>query len=83
MERVIISLILTIGISGCAGHRLIEPMCVPARPILQPVSVEEQAEIPPLVLIKVAQNQYKLQQHIITIEEIARIHNEQFEASCP
>ena len=75
--------ILTIGsiVSGCASH-IAEPLCLPSRPVLEPISIEEQIEINPDTLIKVATNDAKLKSHIRSIEQITEEHNKQFKAKC-
>ena len=73
--------LMMIGLSGCATN-LINPLCLPSRPLLQPITVEEQIEIPPDTLGKVADNQEVLKSHIRTIERITEAHNEQFKAGC-
>ena len=72
--------ILTTG-SGCSAL-VAEPLCLPARPVLYPITAAEQREIPFDILEKVAINDVRLKTHIKTIEEITEAHNKQFKASC-
>lgn len=81
MKRLILLVILTIIGSGCTT--LGEPLCLPSRPSLAPISIEEQIEVPPSILIKVATNDAKLKSHIKAIERITSEHNKQFKAQCP
>ena len=73
--------LMMIGLSGCATN-LIDPLCLPSRPHLQPITVQEQVAIQPSTLIKVADNDQLLKSHIVTIERITEAHNEQFKATC-
>ena len=80
--KVLIALaILTIS-SGCVSTPLIEPLCLPDRPVLVPITVEEQIEINPHTLLKVAVNDAELKAWVRTAEEIANVHNKQFKATC-
>lgn len=75
---------VTIGSSillGCASHPA-EPLCLPARPVLEPVTVAEQMEIPPQTVAKLSRNEGKLKSHVRTIERITEEHNKQFDAAC-
>ena len=79
--------ILTIGISGCSiwKDRVREPLCLPDRPYLEAISVEEQREMWAVnkdTWTKVAINDERLKSHIKTIEGITAAHNEQFKARC-
>ena len=80
MKVLTIFLIATIT-SGCA-NTLVEPLCLPERPVLQDISIEEQIEINPHTLLKVAENDLKLKSHVRRIERITEAHNEQFKAKC-
>ena len=78
------TLAVTIGstiLLGCASHPA-EPLCLPARPVLEPVTVEEQLEIPPLTVAKLSRNEGKLKSHVRAIERITEEHNKQFDATC-
>lgn len=78
-------LVLTIGsliVSGCATHPA-SPLCLPGRPTLQPISIEEQSGVKPSTLIKIATNEEKLKSHVRSIERITEEHNKQFKAQCP
>ena len=72
--------ILMIG-SGCSAL-VAEPLCLPARPVLYPLTVEEQRDMSIDTLEKVAINDARLKSHIRTIEQITEAHNKQFKASC-
>jgi len=67
--------------SGCSAL-VAEPLCLPARPVLIAISIEEQRTIDPEILEKVAVNDIRLKSHIRTIERITDEHNKQFKASC-
>lgn len=79
-----ILLIVTIGSSGCSvfKDRVREPLCLPARPTLIDLSIEEALAIEPGTREKVAINDTRLKSHIKTIEEITEVHNTQFKAKC-
>lgn len=84
MKRLLtILLIVTTG-SGCSifKDRVREPLCLPSRPVLVDITVEEQRAMNPATLEKVAINDIRLKTHIKTIEEITEAHNEQFKAQC-
>lgn len=81
MKALAILLVLTIT-SGCANN-LIDPLCLPSRPTLQPITVVEQAEVPPGTLAKVADNDLLLKSWVVQVERITEAHNEQFKSSCP
>lgn len=72
--------ILTIS-SGCA-HNLTEPLCLPDRPVLQPITVAEQINIKPATLLKIADNDLALKSWVVTTERLVEAHNEQFKAKC-
>lgn len=67
--------------SGCA-NTIIEPLCLPAPPALYPISIEEQIEVPPSILIKVGTNDKRLKSWIKTTTRITDEHNKQFKAKC-
>lgn len=77
----IFCILMMIGLSGCANN-LVEPLCLPARPTLQPITVVEQVAMQPDTLAKVGDNDQLLKSHIVTIERITEAHNEQFKATC-
>lgn len=77
--------VMTIGsiLSGCALFKHPgEPLCLPSRPTLEPISIEEQLEIPPQTVAKLSRNEGKLKSHVVTIERITEEHNKQFKAEC-
>lgn len=76
-------LVLTIGslLVGCASHPA-SPLCLPSRPVLEPISMGEQSDIKPSTLIKIATNEAKLKSHVRSIERITEEHNKQFESKC-
>lgn len=78
-----ILLIVTTG-SGCSifKDRIREPLCLPSRPVLLDLSIEEQRAMEPDTLEKVAINDQRLKSHIKTIERITEEHNKQFKAEC-
>ena len=75
-----ILLIVTAG-SGCSlfKDRVREPLCLPTRPVLMDISIEEQQAINEETLEKIGINDLRLKVHIKTIEEE---HNKQFKAEC-
>ena len=78
-------LILTIT-SGCAGNQLTLPLCLPDRPVLEPVTIIEQMAIRDIskdLLRRVSLNDLYLKAWLTTVEGITEAHNEQFEAECP
>ena len=79
MKVLVVTTIISI-LSGCATVG--EPLCLPSRPTLEPISIEEQIDINPDTLIKLATNEKKLKSHISTIEAITIEHNRQFKAQC-
>ena len=79
--KVLTILLILTTTSGCANH-FINPLCLPHRPTLESVSIEEQIEIQPSTLIKIAENDSKLKQWVVSVERITSIHNEQFKATC-
>lgn len=84
MKRLILlATLMTIG-SGCTLLKdpIREPLCLPNRPYLLPITVEEQIEINPQVLDKIATNDVRLKSHIKMIEDITIEHNKQFRAQC-
>ena len=76
----IFPILMMIG-SGCSAL-VAEPLCLPARPILYPLSIEEQRAMEQDTLEKVAINDARLKSHIKTIEQITEAHNTQFKAKC-
>ena len=81
-----ICLILTIS-SGCSlfKDRLIEPLCLPDRPELESISIEEQTSIKhisPDLLRRVGENDLKLKSYIRTVDAVVSVHNEQFKVKC-
>lgn len=79
--KVLAIFLILITSSGCA-NRFIEPLCLPDRPDLEPISVAEQADIKPSTLLKIAENDLKLKSWVVTAERITEEHNEQFSAKC-
>jgi hypothetical protein len=67
--------------SGCASN-VAEPLCLPARPVLYDITVEEQELINDDTLEKIAINDARLKSYIQTFERITREHNRQFKAQC-
>ena len=84
MKVLIPLLILTIGTSGCSlfKERLIDPLCLPERPSLESISIEEQRAMDRETLRKVAENDVKLKSWIVKAERSADAHNQQFKAKC-
>lgn len=79
--KILVATIGSLVLTGCATH-IAEPLCLPGRPLLQVVTIEEQAGIQPLVLEKIATNEEKLKSHVRQIESITVEHNKQFKAQC-
>jgi hypothetical protein len=75
-------LILMITSTGCAINREVQPLCLPDRPELQSITVVEQLDIQPSVLLKIADNDLKLKSWVTTVERITEVHNGQFKAKC-
>ena len=65
-------LILLFSMVGCTTTivRPYDGPC-PLRPELEPISVEMQIEMQPKTVLIVAQNQLKLKQHIIDLEDLS------------
>lgn len=85
--KVLTTLLIVTTISGCGlfKDRVREPLCLPARPVLEDISVQEQVDLFSVnrdAMLKVATNDARLKNHIQTIEEITEAHNEQFKAKC-
>lgn len=85
--KVLTTLLIVTTISGCSvfKDRVREPLCLPARPVLEDISGEEQAELFSVnrdAMVRIASNDIRLKNHIKTIEEITEAHNEQFKAKC-
>ena len=77
MKRLKIFLILTtltIG-SGCVATLPVAPLCVPERPNLQGLTVEQLREAGPELVTIVATNDLKLKSHIKLLEELIKAHN--------
>ena len=73
--------------SGCTLFKgdLIEPLCLPERPILESISVEQQRELKNAneeAFSSVVLNDVSLKAHIVVIETIVGVHNQQFKAKC-
>lgn len=84
MKRLILlAILMTIG-SGCTLLKdpIREPLCLPSRPYLDPITYAEQLEIRQELRDKIATNDVKLKSHIRMIEEITIEHNKQFRAQC-
>lgn len=47
------------------------PLPCPSRPDLEPITIEEQIEIQPDVLLKFGRNQLKLKNHIMKLESLS------------
>jgi hypothetical protein len=84
---VLTTLLIATTISGCSLFKdnLVEPLCLPSRPVLQDVSIEQQRTLKDAdseAFSIVATNDLLLKQHIVTIEAITDVHNNQFKAKC-
>ena len=77
-------LLIVTTFSGCSlfNNALVEPLCLPERPVLEDLSINEQSRIPSEILGKVGGNDLALKGHLVTIERIVETHNEQFKAQC-
>ena len=90
MKNLQVLTILTIltTTSGCSlfKNNLVEPLCLPDRPILEVISIEEQRAIKDQVgkdtLRKVGTNDQALKAWVSTVERLAEVHNEQFKSKC-
>ena len=80
--KVLIALAILTITSGCVSTPLIEPLCLPDRPVLVPITVEEQIEINPSTLLKIAINDAELKSWVKLAERTADVHNKQFKATC-
>lgn len=83
----LICLILISGsfLPGCTTTPVYQPLCGPDRPVLAPLTEEEQwaiMGIDPDLLYKIAENQATLKNHILHWEELADAHNEVYDAAC-
>ena len=80
-------LIFSAILTGCGTTRTYtDPLCVPGQPVLAALSVEEQQMIRDYdedLLFRIADNQMLLTDHIWLLNRLIRVHNEQFEATCP
>ena len=79
--KVLTTLLILTSTSGCA-NKYIQPLCLPHRPTLERITIEEQLEVPPQILRKVGTNDSKLKEWVVTVERITEAHNEQFKAEC-
>jgi len=68
--------------SGCVSNNVIEPLCLPNRPTLEPITTVEQMLINAQTLRKIADNDLKLKSYVRTAERLAEEHNKQFKAKC-
>lgn len=82
MLRVLITLVILTITSGCVHNSLIRPLCLPDRPVLEPITVEEQMSINPHTLMKIALNDAELKSWLVQAERLAEEHNEQFKVKC-
>ena len=84
--RVLITLTILTITSGCATtEQFIEPLCYSERPILEPITVDEQLSIRAIsadLLRRISVNDLKLKGRIALMEAMTDAHNEQFEAEC-
>ena len=69
--RIIIIILLTATIFGCTTTFVGYDGPCPNRPLLEPIPVELQIEIPPHTLSIIAENQLKLKQHIKDLEALS------------
>ena len=74
-------LLILISISGCA-NRLVQPLCLPDRPVNVDLSIEQQAAIEADTLEIIGNNDDRLKTWIVTVERITDAHNDQFKAEC-
>lgn len=85
--KVLITLLIvtTIG-SGCATQeKFIEPLCLPNRPVMVDMSIEDQRAFKTwdeALFTDVVVNDLLLKRHIATVEGVVGAHNKQFEAEC-
>lgn len=72
-------------ISGCSlfqSKDFTEPLCLPDRPVLEEITLDEQRLIERETLRKLGENDAKLKAYIRTAEELAAEHNTQFKVKC-
>ena len=85
-KGLIICLTLTITGSGCASTEVfVEPLCLPTRPTMVPLSIEDQRwlkEANQSMFTDIAVNDFQLKLYIALVERLVAAHNEQFEAEC-
>jgi hypothetical protein len=75
MKKLLLCLIPIIGISGCS-HFVDYPIGVLDRPVLIPITAEQQSRTPPEVLDACAVNQAVLKNHIKRYEGRILTHDE-------
>ena len=80
--KVLTTLLILTTTSGCAIQH-INPLCLPDRPQLYPITIEEQIEINPDTLEKIGINDARLKAYVMHAELLAAEHNKQFKIACP
>ena len=80
--KVLTTLLILMITSGCA-NQYITPLCLPSRPVLYPITIEEQIEIHPDTLEKIGINDARLKAYVVHSELLAAEHNKQFKIKCP
>lgn len=68
LSALILSLCIVVTLSSCV-RTIVQPVLpCPPRPILEPLSVEEQADMHPMTVFKVAENQLRLKAYAKKLE---------------
>ena len=85
--KVLTTLLIAMTISGCSllKNNLVEPLCLPSRPVLSDISIEQQRRLKEADnegFANISVNDLLLKHHISTIEGIVDVHNNQFKAQC-
>lgn len=69
MPKIGIICILLLGMLGCTHTQVLPPeQECPLRPVLEPITIEQQMRIDSQVILIIATNELKLKQHILRLE---------------
>ena len=77
--RLLVALLSIHIMSGCGGLPTEPPLCVPLRPVLENISVQEQQSLrdaEPSAFHVLARNDAKLKSHVRVLEGIVLVHDE-------
>lgn len=84
----VLTILTTLTItSGCSlwKNNLVEPLCLPERPVLETVSIEDQRSMKNASqkgFSQLGRNDLALKDWVVVVEKITAAHNEQFKAQC-